>query len=190
MPALKKTASIKPLPLISAEDARQLPICGFQTFGNCAPRLGAHAEDFTHDPDAFRMMAETDRLLAENEAAVGLMIHREQLGWVFRQLVRTADAIGVPATDERAVYVLNERVKGDELAQAMLMVIMAFMLMQRDAAEDERLSRDPLPEAIERARALNSRRKYSSTMDKAQESLLREIFTLTQGRASSPLQAA
>lgn len=189
MPALKRTAS-RPLALISAEKARQLPISGVQTFGLTRLRLAAAPEHFPDDPEGLKALQDTDALLSANEDAVGHMVHREQMGWVFRKLVQTADALNVAVSDPAALTALAARFAGEDLALAMITTVWAFTTIPRDVAEDERLCRDPLPEAIERARALNSRRKYKSTVDKAQERLLREIFTLTQGRASSPLQAA
>lgn len=164
------------LKLIAPEQLRQSQLCGIQTFGHCSLRVGARSlADCVGDRQFYKCAIETDETLAANEKRVGDFMNREQMGWVFRQLVKTADALGVPVKDPKAFKALNDRFD-DPVAEAMLFLITVFVRMTRNAKEDQRLGRDPLAEAIERARAINAGRNYQSKLDRKREEKLRQYL--------------
>lgn len=102
----------------------------------------------------YDFMRECDAVLARNEAAVGWHAQQEQLAWVFCQLVRTADALGVPVNDQRATDALMRRLGKAPLGEAMIMCVWAFTLLPDDAlpVRPGRF-KDTLEDSVTRARA-------------------------------------
>lgn len=162
------------LQLIDPKQITASKLCGISIFGNCLPYLGEPID--IDDPVTAKMFRATDRILKKNAKLVGAFEHREQLGWVFRKLVQTADALGVSVSSEKALKALHARLRHDATADAMLTLVWISTLIERAPEQNERLQRDTLREAVARARALNAGGKYESPRDKRRRARLSKLL--------------
>lgn len=160
MPALNETARPKTLPRYRSRVINlnslttSTMIGGGYIFGSHSLRILGKARTPKGQGEAYAFMRECDAVLARNEAAVGWHGQLEQLAWVFCQLVRTADALGVPLSDRRAAETLMRRLGWYPLGEAMIMLVWAFTLLPEDAfPERDGHFKDTLEDSITRARA-------------------------------------
>lgn len=187
----KSTAPRYGLTVISKD---RCPIIGGgYIFGAQRMRIAATPGSLGHR-GAEIYLRKLDRILAENEKAVHWTTHREQLAWVFCQLVRTADALGVPVSDSRAVQALDKRLGHSPLGEAMIMCVWTFTLIdregnwQRENDTDQLRFQDALQDSVERARAFlrggTCWRRFKSPAQLRSEAWVREQCAAPQKRAA------
>ncbi len=147
-------------------------------FGRARLRIGS-AEGLDRKTAAY--FGRLDARLAANEAEVGISTHREQLAWVFCQFVRVADSMEVPMADKRVLLNIDKRLGRDPLGEAMMMLVWAFLMMERSPADDSFVEidgiqrRDGLRASINRARKFIRARSRSPLLHGSVMKLARAV---------------